>query len=409
MMLLGAGQAWARPSAAHAPGLIAGPVAPGTITTIAGGVGGPGPATRVSLRPCAMTSSGGDLYVADNVNQNGYLSATIRAISGRTGWLTTPAGNGVAEAVVPPGTPARAAALAGTCGLAFDRWGDLITTSDASGFPLAQVIDVVPAATGRRYGQAMHAGDIYPIAGVPIVGGPLGDGGPATKAVLTAGALAIDASGNIIEADIGHYRIRVIAAVSGTFYGIAMTAGDIYTVAGDGMPGFSGDRGPAVRAHIFMGGTIQIPRAGLAVDAAGNILFADSRNNRVRVVAGQTGRFYGLAMTEGDIYTVAGSGAWVYGGDGGPARQAGLFAPAGLAVDRDGNVVVADSGHHRVRVVAVRTGRFYGLAMRAGDIYTVAGNGRNRDAGDGGPARRAALQTPSAISLDAAGNVVIGD
>ncbi len=80
-----------------------------------------------------------------------------------------------------------------------------------------------------------------------------------------------------------------------------MTGGDIYTVAGDGTPGFSGDGGPATSAELSGPG-------GVAVDAAGNLLIADTENNRVRVVAHTTGTFYGQAMTGGDIYTVAGDG-----------------------------------------------------------------------------------------------------
>jgi len=77
-------------------------------------------------------------------------------------------------------------------------------------------------------------------------------------------------------------------------------------------------------------------------------------------------------MTKGDIYTVAGHGSAAFSGDGGPATSAGV-APLGVAVDRAGNLVLADGLNRRVRVVAVTTGTFYGQAMTKGDIYTVAG------------------------------------
>ena len=80
-----------------------------------------------------------------------------------------------------------------------------------------------------------------------------------------------------------------------------MTAGDIYTIAGDGTAGFSGDGGPATTAELGN------PK-GMAVDAAGNVLIADTGNSRIRVVAAATGTFYGRAMTAGDIYTIAGDG-----------------------------------------------------------------------------------------------------
>ena len=88
------------------------------------------------------------------------------------------------------------------------------------------------------------------------------------------------------------------AASSGTFYGKAMTAGDIYTIAGNGTAGFSGDGGPATSAEL------NSPQ-GVAADAAGNLLIADG-SNRIRVVAASSGTFYGQAMTAGDIYTIAG-------------------------------------------------------------------------------------------------------
>ena len=114
------------------------------------------------------------------------------------------------------------------------------------------------------------------------------------------------------------------------------------------------------------------------MDHAGNLVILDTDNNRVRVVAARSGRFYGQAMTARHIYTVAGDGTFTFSGDGGPATKAGLSFPEGVAVDPAGNLVIADTDAHRVRVVATRSGRFYGQAMTAGDIYTVAGDGSGR-------------------------------
>ncbi len=102
-------------------------------------------------------------------------------------------------------------------------------------------------------------------------------------------------------------------------------------------------------------------------------------NNAVRVVAAGTGTFYGKAMTAGHIYKggSCGMGAAGHLGDHGPATEARLHGPWGVAVDGSGNLVIADALHNRVRVVAVRTGTFYRQKMTAGDIYTVAGNGPN--------------------------------
>ncbi len=175
--------------------------------------------------------------------------------------------------------------------------------------------------------------------------GPLGDGGPAVSASLGTCAAAVDHSGNLVIADAGNDRIRVVAAHNGTFYGQAMTAKDIYTVAGTGTTGYTGDGGPATAAQLSN-------PAGLAVDGSGNLIIADAGNAVIRVVAETSGTFYGQAMTAGDIYTVAGNGNVGFGGDGGPATSAELDNPAQVSVDVSGNLVFADFGNNRIRVVA---------------------------------------------------------
>ena len=203
-------------------------------------------------------------------------------------------------------------------------------------------------------------------------------------------------------ADHGNNRIRVVAASTGTFYGQAMTAGDIYTVAGNGTAGFSGDGGPATAAELASPDRT-------AVDGAGNLVIADGANGRVRVVAASTGTFYGQAMTAGDIYTVAGNGTAAFSGDGGLATGAELNGPRRVTVDGAGNLVIADRGNNRVRVVAASTGTLYGQAMTAEHIYTVAGTGANGFSGDGGPATAAELASPDQTAVDGAGNLVIAD
>jgi DNA-binding beta-propeller fold protein YncE len=150
----------------------------------------------------------------------------------------------------------------------------------------------------------------------------------------------------------------------------------------------------------------------VAVDRAGNLVIADSLNLRIRVVAVRTGRFYGQAMTAGDIYTAAGGGGGHGLGDGGPATDAELGIPDGVAVDHAGNLVIADTQDDRVRVVAAHTGTFYGVAIKAGDIETIAGRTLGRTAefsGDGGPAVKADLTRPESVATDRAGNLVITD
>jgi ribulose-5-phosphate 4-epimerase/fuculose-1-phosphate aldolase len=263
-------------------------------------------------------------------------------------------------------------------------------------------VRVVAGSSGTFYGRAMTAGDIYTIAGNGTAGFG-GDGGPATSARLDGPqGVAIGGAGNVVLADTFNNRVRVVAASSGTFYGRAMTAGDIYTIAGNGTAGFSGDGGPAVSAEMDFPG-------GVAVDGSGNLIIADTSNHRVRVVAASSGTFYGRAMTAGDIYTVAGDGTAGFSGDGGPAVSAEMGLPRGMAIDGSGNLVITDGSNIRVRVVAVRSGTFYGQAMTAGDIYTVAGNGTQGHTGNGGPAKAATLMDPQGAAFDSSGNLVIAD
>jgi hypothetical protein len=120
-----------------------------------------------------------------------------------------------------------------------------------------------------------------------------------------------------------------------------MTAGDIYTIAGDGQPGYSGDGGPATAATFA--GTLAV-----AIDRAGNVAVCDGSNPVVRMIAAKSGRYFGRKVTAGDIYTIAGGGSQL--GDGEPATRAALHGPAGLAIGRPGNLLIADF-RDRVRSV----------------------------------------------------------
>ncbi len=216
--------------------------------------------------------------------------------------------------------------------------------------------------------------------------------------------MAVDGAGNLIVADIGTDRVRVVAASTGTFYGQAVTAGDIETVAGGGSVG---DDGPAASA------TLSIP-TGVAVDGTGDFVIADSWDNCVRVVAGVSGTFLGQPVTAGDISTVAGAcgGIQSFSGDGGPAASAGLADPTATAFDRAGNLAITDTANDRIRVVAASSGTFYGQAMTAGDIYPVAGSGPSGSespatTGSGGPATAATFSDPAGIAVDGAGNLIV--
>jgi hypothetical protein len=189
----------------------------------------------------------------------------------------------------------------------------------------------------------------------PMPPTPSGDGGPATAAQIPrATAITADDAGNVFIIDSNH--VRKIT-----------TDGVIQAVHGD-----SG-------ADLYA--------ADIAADAAGNLYVADDINHRVRKVS-----------TSGAVTTIAGTGNPGFSGDGGPAVPARLSAPKKIAVDRNGNIYIADSGNGRIRKIAA-----------SGVITTIAGNGIWGFAGDGGPALSARLSSVSGLAADEAGNVFFGD
>ncbi|MGH9038984.1 MAG: NHL repeat-containing protein [Acidimicrobiia bacterium] len=141
--------------------------------------------------------------------------------------------------------------------------------------------------------------------------------------------------------------------------------------------GFSGDGGPAAEAQLYH------PRA-VSFDREDNAYIADTLNQRIRRIDG-----------DGIITTVAGNGTEGYSGDDGPALQAALNQPHGVAVDADGNLYIADSANHRIRRVDA-----------AGTITTIAGNGTPDATGDDGPALAATVKDPKSLAFDAAGQAL---
>jgi sugar lactone lactonase YvrE len=253
-------------------------------------------------------------------------------------------------------------------------------------------------------------------------GGYNGDGFSATEAMLNFPAgVAVDSSNNLYIADSANNRLRKVNV-----------SGIISTVAGTGTAGHSGDGGTATSAKI------NYP-AGVALDAAGNLLIADTGNQCVRSVT-----------TNNIITTVAGNGTIGYSGDGGRATNANLYNPQNVSVDQVGNLFIADIGNQRIRevgtngVITTMAGSIlndggqatnatlnqaYGVALdSAGNVYvadpynnrirkigtsgiitTVAGNGLYGYVGDGGLATNASFRNPCGIALDASKNIFVAD
>jgi len=238
----------------------------------------------------------------------------------------------------------------------------------------------------------------------------MGDGGPAKTAVLDLPAsIAFDPNGNLYIMDQANQVIRRITP-DGTisrFAGVCVVGEPVAGQAPYLLPGtekygwrdtdaaekckagYGGDGGPAIEARISQPiGQAAEPAGGIAIDGAGNLYFADSGNNRIRKID-----------TDGIVTTVAGNGEAGYAGDGGSALLAQLNNPVDVEVAPDGSIYIADTYNSCVRVVDP-----------AGIIQTVAGVcGTSGYDGDGGDARKALMDRPFGIALDAHLNLYIAD
>ncbi len=196
-----------------------------------------------------------------------------------------------------------------------------------------------------------------------------GDGGPATSAqIAVVGGLAVSALGDLYISDMGNCVVRKVAP-----------NGLISTVAGNGTCGYSGDGGPAKNAQLSS-------LEGVAVDPSGAVYIADTGNSRIRKLT-----------PDGVITTVAGNGTSGFSGDGGPAVEAQLSWPNGLAFDGGGDLYFADGGNGRVRKVTP-----------GGIITTVAGNGSNVLSGEAGPPLSAGMSVWT-VAVDKRGNLYIAE
>ncbi len=198
----------------------------------------------------------------------------------------------------------------------------------------------------------------------------VGDGGPARDARLfNPSDVILHPSGSLIVADQQNNRIRQISP-----------SGVITTIAGNGQHNLYAPGIPATASPMDW-------PSSLAVDASGAIYFAELHGNRVAKIG-----------SDGRLATVAGTAFPGSAGDGSQATAAQLRKPAGIAVDRAGNVYIADTGNHRVRKVG-----------SDGVITTVAGTGQAGYSGDGGLADSAMLNTPMDVKVDSRGQIYIAD
>ncbi len=324
--------------------------------------------------------------------------------------INTVAGGGTNSSTNYTG-PATGAQLLDSFGVALDNSGHLFIVNDG--------VREVNLKTGVMTTVAGGGTDASPTFS-----------GPATAADLSgAYGVAVDSSGNLFIADPNNNVVREVSAATGL----------ISTIAGNGTAGYSGDGGPATAAELNQ-------PLSVAVDKSGNLFIADTKNSVVRE----------LDLATGVITTYAGDGNSGISGDGGPAAAAELVSPATVAVDKSGNLFIADVDADEIREVNAATGVIsliaggggdgysgdggpainaalttcYGIAVdSSGDLFltfednhvireinaatgvitTVVGNGNQGYSGDGGPATAAELNTPYGVAVDSSGNLFISD
>src|SRR5215470_13843928 len=305
--ILGSALAMAAPPAAAAGPTAASPAqvqaaVPGTITTIGGGLGGPGLGAAVGVNPCAVTYAGGSLYVTDFIFDviSQRMPSAVRQIDATRGNLRTLAGDGADSTVNPFGGANRAteSGFGDSCGVAVDHAGNVLVSdgvsfSDGASDGGGVGIRVIARSDGKFYGQTMYRGDIYTL--------------PKTASDrVMPGALAVDRAGNVLFVSADN-KIYAFANKSGTFYGVRMTAGQRYVIAGGGTSHRDGV--PALRAAFAFADTSGHANGplvtGLRLDHQGNLVITDSGDELIRVLAASTGTFYGIAMRADHVYTIA--------------------------------------------------------------------------------------------------------
>ena len=362
------------------------------ITTAAGSepkfLGNGGAATSAGLGSLAgLTFRSGNLYICDTDHE-----IVVKVASGIA---TVVAGNGKAG-FSGDGGPATSAALLTPIGTVFDSSGNMYIAE----FDNGRIRKVTPTGVISSY------------AGCPTCAGTVVEGSFRTNTAIQVNGIAIDSSNNVYFSDGAHDRVRKILASNG----------NVYTVAGNGTNGTSGDGGLAVHASLSL-----FAPSGISLDSSNNLYIPDG--NRLRKVTASTGVINTIATFGGPLFdsvvdgagnvyvtnlagnaaykvapggsvtTIIGPGPYGFSGDGGPATNAAFKNVSGIARDGSGNIYVADQLNYRVRKDTVSTGI----------ISTFAGSGKGNFWGDGGSATSAGINRPQSMAFDASGNMYIAD
>jgi len=309
----------------------------GIITTIAGngtnnhsGDGGQATIAGIANIQGVAIDNTGNIYIAeDSIQITGLIKgAYIRKVE-PDGIISTIAGN-MTYGYGGDGGPATAAGFQSVYDVAIDVIGNIYISDPAN----------------SRIRKINTSGIITTFAGNGTHGYS-GDNGPAISAQLNNPySIAIDSTGNIYIADFNNNCVRKVN-----------TSGVITTIAGNGMPGYSGDGGLATAAELHDAG-------GIDVDDAGDIYISDAGNNRIRKVD-----------ASGVITTIAGNGTEGYSGNGEPATVSELHNPVDVAIDAEGNIYITDAGNNNIRkITAPNSGIYSSKIAKADNLILVLPN-----------------------------------
>jgi streptogramin lyase len=335
--------------------LLAGMANAGEVSTFAGtgtkgfaGDGGPANKAQIDNPFGVIRGPDGNIWFCE------YTGQRVRKVS-KDGKITNIAGNGK-KGYSGDGGPAVDATFNLPHEIRFDKKGDLY------------IVDMVNNAVRK---VDMKTGIISTIAGTGKPGYS-GDGGQANKAQLKSPhSIQFDQAGDLYICDIGNHVIRKID----------MKTGIISTFAGTGKPGETPDNSP------LDGTPINGPRS-LDLDSQGNLWLATREGNQV----------FRIDPKQRKIYHIAGTGKAGFTGHGGPAKQANLSGPKGIAVGPDGNIYLADCESHSIRMID----------LKKGTIELLVGDGKKGDGPDGDPLK-CKLARPHGIFVDSDGTIFIGD
>ena len=290
----------------------------------------------------------GALYICE------IASHVVRRLDEKTGQITTVAGNGT-QGYSGDGGPATSAQLSEPYEVRFDKSGNMFFVEMKNN--LVRKVDL--------------KGVISTVAGTGELGFS-GDGGPATKATMNGPhSIALDDQGRLYICDIGNHRIRVVDPESGK----------IDTFAG------TGEKKATPDGAALAGTALNGPRA-LDFDGQGSLYLALREGNTV----------YRIDLKTKTLHHLAGTGQKGYTGHGGPATKATLSGPKGIAIGPNGDVYLADTESHTIRVIRAKSGI----------IETVAGDGEKGDGPDGSP-EKCRMARPHGVFVDSDSNVYVGD